>query len=362
MSHKWRKLCLVVLFFTRAVFPAQNGGANSAVPAALPNDPAQFLALADKVNGLATEEAGPWHVKAAFQLIDEQGKVQESGTYEAFWKSATRHKVNYSSPSYSRTIWANDSGDFSTSNPKWPGDLEWMIRRSLFDLVPEIHDPQNWKLSWRDASIGINVRCIDMVPIYIRVRFHEIPVYCFAATAPVLRYGSETHQRYQGVFNNIVSLGGSYVARDVQLMREQKPFFRLHLDIIEPLQNANDAIFQPDAGAIPVPRRVVLDTDLRYVEATYATEISRSMPWAASNPLGPRNPDSAVSNVLTVNGHDVIIQVLVNKKGKVVDARAVKGDPAGEFRALPAARRWEFKPYLVQGEPVEFYTELEFEN
>ena len=72
-------------------------------------------------------------------------------------------------------------------------------------------------------------------------------------------------------------------------MRERRTFFQLHLDIIEPLQDGNDAIFQPDPGAIPCPRRVVLDTDLRYVDTTYETEISRSRPWAASNRLGPRN-------------------------------------------------------------------------
>jgi hypothetical protein len=66
------------------------------------------------------------------------------------------------------------------------------------------------------------------------------------------------------------------------------------------------------------------------------------------------------SQGLPVYEHAVIVQVLVNKKGKVADARPVSGDLRAQFLALAAARRWEFKPYIVQGEPTEFYTELEF--
>ena len=119
---------LAILLLLPCLSCAQNSGGNAAAPS-IPNDPLKFLELAAKVNGLASEEAGPWHVKATFQILDEQGKVHESGAYEAFWKSPGKYKMSYSSPSYSRTIWANDFGNFATSNPKWPGDVEWMVRR-----------------------------------------------------------------------------------------------------------------------------------------------------------------------------------------------------------------------------------------
>jgi hypothetical protein len=266
--------------------------------------------------------------------------------------------MNYSSPSYTRIIWANESGSYATSNPKWPGDLEWMIRRSLFDLTPEPSTFKGWNLSWREASIGVRVNCVDALPVHFQLRPREIPVNCFDFGTPILRYGSEARQRYQGVFNNIVNLGGAYVAKDVQLMHIGKTYFRLHLDVLEPLPEVGDEVFRPDQKAVPVPRRVVIDSDLREIQAAYTVGISR---WN----IEPRTPVSNTGQIAdrimpSLNGQEVILQVLVNKKGTVVEARPIQGEMRAQFKAIAAAMQWKFMPYVVQGEPTEFYTELEF--
>jgi hypothetical protein len=332
MLRRSQLVSLVICLLLPYVLLAQNSDGNSSAALSIPTDPAEFLALAAKVNGLASDNVGPWHVKATFQLLDDQGKVRESGTYEAFWKSPNQYKVSYSSPSYTQTIWANDSGNFATTNLKWPGDVEWMIRRSLFDLVPEPDRLKNLNLQWRETSKGIKVKCIDEIPVYGKLRLQGLPFYCFDSGTPILRFGSEAQQTYQGSFNSIASIGGTYIAKDVELAHDTKPYFRLHLDTLEPLHETGDEIFCPDPIAVPVPRRVVIDSDLRDMHTIYKAGIPRSAFAGSRSPM-MRDPE-------------VIVQVLVNKKGKVVD--------------IAAARQWEFKPYLIQGEPTEFYTELEF--
>jgi hypothetical protein len=339
-----RMFFLAMLLFFPCVSLTQNNPTKLTTTPPLPTDPAKFLAIAAKVNGLAAESVGPWHAKASFQLIDKRGNVSETGTYEAFWKSPSKYKLSYTSPSYTRTIWANESGNFATTNPKWPGDLEWMIRRSLFDLVPEPRELSYSDTNWKKNSNGGHLNCLTIAPLNA-VSPQAIPTYCFESGTPIVRYGSEIFQTYQASFNSIILFDGSYVAKDVELLRAGKPYFRLYVDTLEPLVTAEDALFRPDSNAIPIPRRGLLDTDLRYVDAKSAgMSRSRSGTWGGPSMFNP----------------EVIVQVLVNEKGAVVDARAVKGETSGVFSAVTAARQWWFKPYLVDGQPTAFYTELEF--
>jgi hypothetical protein len=328
MRRSSESLCLIALLLNSAVTQTQQ------VNMTPPDDPRQFLDVAAKINGLTSANLGPWHIKATFQFLDERGSVRESGTYEAFWKSPIKFKMIYTSPSYSRTVWANESGNYATTDPRWPGEIEWNVRRSLFDVVPEPARFPNYDLHWREVTLGIKVKCIDATSIYISLAPQDMPFYCFDPGAPVIRFSSESLQLYQATFNNFLFRNGTYIAKDVELSHARRPYFRLHVDTLEPLVESIDQIFQPDSGTLTVQRRIVIDSDLRDVHATAKSGIP--------------------------HGKEVVVQVLVNKKGKVVDARASGGDGIRQFHSLAAARTWEFKPYVVQGAPIEFYTELEF--
>lgn len=288
---------------------------------------------------------GPWHLKADFQLLDDHGQPKESGTFEEFWKSPNTSKAIYSSPSYTRTIWQNDSGSYATSDLEWPGDVEWMIRRSLFDVVPEPGNFRDWELTWHEAASGPPLRCIVLRPIYSHTN-GELPTFCFEHDRPILRYGSEYRQRYQAVFNNIDTFQGSYIPHDVRLMRAGKAYFQLRVEVLEQLPDSTYEIFRQDGNAVRIAHHVLVDSDLRDMHTTYKAGFP------------PTRFDRL--KVASQNNSEVIVQVLVNEKGKVIDARPVQGDPVLEYSCVIAARRWEFTPYIVQGQPTPFYTELEF--
>lgn len=342
---KWFAIALLLVTFESG--QGQNGTKSASQSDIIPSDPIEFLAQAAKVNGLASEDIRSWHVEATFQRIDTTGKTQETGAFEGFWKSAHEYKLSYASPSFTRTIWATPSGDFSTSNSKWPDDVEWAVRRSLFDVTLEPHDMRYFKAAWRDGADS-NVRCIDILFVVAPPNFKRewSPSYCFNTSTLVLRYGSETFGRYQAIFNDIVAAHGTFIARDVELMHAGKPYFRLHVDRLEALPVQTDAIFRPDPKAIPIQRRLVLDTDMRYIQTTQMRGISR-----------PMNRKFRTPQML---GQEVVVQVLVDKGGSVADARGRAGDSAVQFEAIIASGKWHFKPYLVDGEPTAFYTELEF--
>jgi len=361
-------LLLAILLISPFSLRAQNGTANTSTSLALPTDPEEFLKLAAKVNGLAADSIVPWHVHATFQILDEAGKVQESGTYEAFWKSPDKYKMIYSSPSYNRTIWANDSGNFATTNPKWPGQIEWMIRRSLFDVTPEPRMSESWETHDGATSNGIKLKCLSLHPPMEGLSPRKMPSYCFDPGTPVLRLGSEAFQFYQATFNNIAHIQGAYVAKDVRLIRAGHSYFQIHVESLDALPDIDESIFLSDPGVPSVPRRLIVDSDVRSIQTVY-----ESGPVCCY--LAP--PDSIGTNqqqgsLVRKEGNlmrrqeslmydrAVIVQVLVDKKGKVRDARPISGDLRAQSLALAGARKWEFKPFIVQGEPHEFYTELEF--
>jgi protein TonB len=55
----------------------------------------------------------------------------------------------------------------------------------------------------------------------------------------------------------------------------------------------------------------------------------------------------------------VTLEVLVDERGLVADARVLKSIPLLDQSALEAARQWEFKPAMLNGEPVPVLIQLE---
>lgn len=53
---------------------------------------------------------------------------------------------------------------------------------------------------------------------------------------------------------------------------------------------------------------------------------------------------------------DVLLKVLINKNGQVADVAVVKGDPMLTGAAMDAVKQWRFRPYLLNGEPIDVET------
>jgi TonB family protein len=72
----------------------------------------------------------------------------------------------------------------------------------------------------------------------------------------------------------------------------------------------------------------------------------------------PHYPDAARQQ--HIQG-PVVLQTLVGKDGVVREMKALSGDSQLVMAAADAVRQWHFKPYLSQGSPVEFETEITVE-
>jgi protein TonB len=57
---------------------------------------------------------------------------------------------------------------------------------------------------------------------------------------------------------------------------------------------------------------------------------------------------------------EVVLQIVISKTGDVIQARAMKGNPALFNRSEEAALKWHYRPYILNGVPIEVETRLSF--
>jgi TonB family protein len=73
-----------------------------------------------------------------------------------------------------------------------------------------------------------------------------------------------------------------------------------------------------------------------------------------SGPMPVYPPDAKKAKVQG----KVVIDATIDKEGNVADAQPVSGPPMLKNSALDAVKQWKYKPYLLNGEPVEVETTI----
>ncbi len=69
----------------------------------------------------------------------------------------------------------------------------------------------------------------------------------------------------------------------------------------------------------------------------------------------PKYPQAALASH---TGGAVLIEATVNKEGNVTNLKVINGDPILARAALDAVRQWRYKPYYLDGQPVEIQTQI----
>jgi protein TonB len=55
----------------------------------------------------------------------------------------------------------------------------------------------------------------------------------------------------------------------------------------------------------------------------------------------------------------VILQALISKDGNIENLQLISGHPMLAPSAIEAVKQWKYKPYLLNGEPVEVETQVQ---
>ena len=304
---------------------------------ATPTDPNERLELGRKLNGLQGVNF-PWHLKASYEVFDTAGKSQDKGTFEEWWVSERRYKLAYHSTQFSQEEYSTDRGIFHSGDAGWPSSPVSLLRRAITEPLP-LKVGDNWEQRNLERKLGKTRFVCTALSQHTKNVDESSASFCFEPTTVVLRYSNTGDRVEQTLYNNIVLYRGRLIARDIQVMLLGNSSLSVHIDTVEPL---NDADFPATPNsATPITRRVQL----------LSGEISGHL---VKKPF-PKYPAEAKAQ--GVQGM-VIINAVISKEGYIQEPRVLAGPQLLQEPAMDAIRQWVYQPYLVDGDPVEIETQI----
>jgi TonB family protein len=342
--------CFVIFAVLTALqAQAQNGSPAQAAPA-MPADSAELMRLAAQVNGLNSASLKPWHLKATYEISDDEGKPKGQGTFEEWWAGPEKYKISYASTSFSQVRYRNGPDTRMTGDAKWAPATEAMVEQYLVHpLFPSI--PAADGFSDSDTELGgAHFRCL-----HLRLRARPLasagstfstlqvayPVYCFGRDLPAIRVEAPSRD-FVVFFNEIVRFDTQYVAKQIQVKKAGLPLLNIDLTELGAIANVQEADFAPPSEAVPAPEH----------------KISVSPDVMARSRISSKAPEYPYEAKAARIEGVVTLEATITKTGSISNLQVLTGHHMLWQAAIDAVKTWRYRPYLLNGEPVEVETQV----
>jgi TonB family protein len=331
---------LLVVFWAGTALAQDPAPAATTAPAAqsAPTDPKALMLQAAKLNGLTGDDVKPWHLKATYELLGDDGKPTDRGTFEEFWVSPTKYKLTFTGNTLSVTEYGSEKGEMRTGAKQLISSLLVSAQHDFVEPLPTEITIQSKEFSDKEIdSGGMKLSCISATP-----GTYHLLTYCLNREQPILRISTRPAAgAIQILHNRILRFQGHFIAGDLKILRSGKSALTAHVESIEPLAQVNEADFTPPADAVLMPHMVNISGSV--VEGMLLR--------------GPKPDYPATARELRISG-TVVLQGCIGKDGKVFDLKVVSGHQMLRQAALDAVRQWEYRPYLLNDEPVDVMTTI----
>ncbi|MFZ1086312.1 MAG: energy transducer TonB [Terracidiphilus sp.] len=350
-----RIVCFFGLILT-AVLPGVTQTPANAAPG-LPKDPHEIFAAAAPFYDFNSPELKPWHLKATYRLYDENGKPSEQGTFEYWWASPKVYRSSWTRPSATHSDWHMADGRNAHQFTGAPLEyFESNLLEVLLSPLPSSNeiDPSKYRLD--QGSVGSRkdkspcVMVVPLMPLYPKLQTVPLglfPTYCFDSQLPVLR-ASHTFGNVTTGFNHIVKVQNRYLAREIGFYDGERKILSATVDSITNLSPTDPALSHPVEPIIP---QTINTSGKKPEKVTISGGLMTGMLVKKVQPIYPQNAKD-----LHVSG-TVVLQATIGRDGGVHNLRVISAPaPSLAISALWAVSRWQYKPYLLMGEPVEVDT------
>jgi len=380
-----------LITFPQNSSPGQSGAAAAPVsvpPPAPYSDWKAFLTAAIKLDGLSGDDLPPWHLKVTYKIFDDQGQPKDQGIFEEFQASPTKFKVTYTSPNFAQSTYGTDRADRAVfvsgapgSSQPWPLLLLW---GAFVSPLPHEKDIPNADFQEQEKETpGGRLSCLyAMTKATGAADFHPgaMAGYCFDAGRTDLRFALVPYAKNGTLMQRtrLTNFQGRSLPQDLQISREGKIVLTAHLESIEAAAKFDEATFNQPAGSRLYPTMMLPPGGIPGLPLVAGMEQmgqglnsgTPNQPGGASNSKNIAIASGiAQRNLLTqtppiyppiakaarVSG-TVVLQATIGKDGLMESVRVVSGPPLLLQAALDAVRQWTYKPYLLNGEPVEVET------
>jgi TonB family protein len=323
--------------------------ATVAPPAAAAVDGNALMMQAAKANGLKGADMQPWHLKASYKILDEQGTQKDEGTFEELWVSSVRYKQTFIGQNYSRTEFGTEKGIVFTGTHETPRAQILEMAREFVAPLPDATQIANLQFEAVPLELGtMHLSCLQIGPnpggIPAAVLGHS---FCINTDKPALRVTKNYFSHTSYIYNHIASYQGRFVAGDLVFQKDGKTIFTAHVDSLTPLTDADSALLQPPTDALPLEIKILAPKPVAIAGA-----LAQGMLLQKISPDYPQIAlDARVSGT-------VVLQAVIGKDGQIENLHAVSGPPMLRPAALEAVKKWVYRPYLLNGEPVSVETTI----
>ena len=317
----------------------------ASVAAQKPSELIQRVQSADANSALDAPDLKPWHLKLSVQLFDDKGKPTDQGTIEEWWKSDGSDRREYSTNAYKATeIRAGGKLYRSKDVPSPPYLLELLreqvvhpVSHSDLDgqLRPEIRRDPFGKVQLECVMLSQTLKQFGAIPLGL------FPTYCFDVGQDALRASFQFGEQFV-LRNALGAFEGRHVATRVIVTTGTIPEAKADVEKLEVLSAADfETRISPD----------LIEREAHPVELSSGTVAGMALDQPTPNyPLSARQQRESGT---------VVLHAILGADGHIHALKLVSTPGADlAISAIAAVRRWKYKPYLVEGVPVDVETTI----
>lgn len=302
-------------------------------------DPTALLALVQRHYDFSDPSLKPWHLKATYQVYDENGKNPQRGTYEYWWASPKVYRSTWTRGGDSRSEWHTADGKtYVETSGKDLYVMEIGVPEDLFAPLPKSADygGGNFRRERQMIRIGaVSLPCVEIINEDPRPNSVEAS-YCFDPKVPVLVLSGSLN-RGRISYSNFAQVQQRGLARTFKEGVDGRLLLTVTVEQVSGLA-FNDPALTPTSDAHDGAADPECMPELRF----RTTRTGGKM---------PTYPEDARHAHLTGT---VILEVAIGKNGKVNDVRVLSSPGILlEEAAKKAVSTWEYTPHLDNGKPTE---------
>ncbi|MGB6974614.1 MAG: thioredoxin family protein [Terracidiphilus sp.] len=311
----------------------------------------KVLAAGLRLNALAGDGLQPWHIKIDYQLRTVLSSKPIQGSVEQWSAGAYRWKRTYTSKEeeFNGSIWSTSrTSRFQSKAPYGdyaPRTLIMRVARPVLDPLYQaanINPDYQMKIQ-KVTTAGLNLVCVSVVD---HARYAPItdpdwlfPTYCFDSSLHLhLVVAGDTTVQFQ----NLQPFQNRMVAREVQVIQGGTLIAQMDVSVLENWSEADPGILTPPKNA--ELQHYTLEPGQPKPEPVYQV--------AASLPI--------LDGAHVFRGL-AIVPAVIQKDGTVtvrglaayIPPIFSQGSQRLSDAICNAVKKWRYKPYLVDGQPVD---------
>lgn len=316
-----------------------------------PHNPKDYFDAAEPSYEFDDAALKPWHLKATYEIYDESSTPKSQGTFEHWWASPQVYRNSWTRPGAVHNDWHTADGKHAYRGDGVLDYFEYALQSAILSPLPgpaEL-DSSKYRLERESLKLGaLSLQCVMVIPLMPQHgRIQQVPLglfptYCFSAGTPILRIEYSWGSLVMA-FDRIAKVQGRYLARQISIYEGKRKILTASVDDVTGIA--------PDDPALTLPPDVSSSSASEKVQLVSGVTVGMVLKKQA--PVYPQDAKDA-----RISGK-VVLQATIGRDGGVHELHVVDAPwPSLVASALWSVSQWRYKPYILNGEPVEVETQI----